>query len=310
MADLITTHATMARVGIDKYYPVFSKAKKKLYPRIGWHDVTPEAGTQQYFRVEDEGGFNYATVVNEAGAIPTTSFNTGNSKDYYWVKRGLGYRATFEKLETDQYGIMNKVARKMAVAMEKTKESTAFNVFNNHTSTAAQYVGRDGVALVSASHPYDGGTWSNRGTGSSNGDVDLSITTLEDALAKLQDTVDEQGIPDGRMGPFKLVVGTGLWALAQRLSKSLKLPEGPNNDPNVAGAVISEVVVSPWITDADQWNLVSSDMDEHGLMYLRHGSKRVQKKLYEETEEYAFFLTEKWLFHHMDARGVWGTTGA
>ena len=24
----------------------------------------------------------------------------------------------------------------------------------------------------------------------------------------------------------------------------------------------------------------------------------------------AFFLTEKWLFHHFDARGVWGTAGA
>jgi len=36
----------------------------------------------------------------------------------------------------------------------------------------------------------------------------------------------------------------------------------------------------------------------------------VSKKLYEETEEVAFFLTEKWLFHHFDARGVWGTAGA
>lgn len=310
MADLITTHSTLARVGIDKHYPVFSKMRRKVYPKIGWRDMTSELKSQQYLRIEDEGGFNYATVVNEADAIPTTSFNTGNSKDYYWAKRGLGYRASFEKLETDQYGIVQKVARKMAIAMEKTKESTAWNIFNNHTSTSTPYVGRDGVALVSASHPYDGGTWSNRGTGTSNGDVDLAIDTLEDAMAKMRDTVDEKGIPDEKMGPFKLIVPNELWAVGQRLAKALKLPEGMNNDPNVAGALITEVVVSPWLTDPDAWFLVEADSNEHGLFTMTHGSRRVQKKLYEETEEYAFFLTEKWLFHHADARGVWGTTGA
>lgn len=305
--DTIATHATLARIGIDKHYPVFAKDKKKLYPKLGWHR---ENTTQQYIRIEKEGGMGYATVVAEAAAIPVTSFNIDDSKDYYWAKRGLGFRASFEKLETDQYGIVQKVARKMAIAMEKTKESTAANVFNNHTSTAAAYVGADGVALVSTAHPYDGGTWSNRGTGASNTDVDLSVVTLEDAIAKLADTVDEKGIPDPKVGPFKLVVPNEQWGLAQRLAKALKLPQSNDNDPNVAGAMISEVVVNPWLTDADAWWLVSSDQDEHGLMHLTHGSRRVQKKLYEETEEYAFFVTEKWLFHHMDARGVWGSPGA
>lgn len=310
MADLITTHATLARAGIDEFYPVFSKQRRKVYPKVGWRDKSGVLGTQQYMRVREEGGFSYATVVNEAAAIPISSFTAGREKDYYWAKRGLGYRASFEKLETDQYGIVQEVSRKMAVAMEKTKESTAFNIFNNHTSTDTAYVGRDAVALVSTAHPYDGGTWSNRGTGASNTDVDLSITALEDAMAKLLDTVDEKGIPAEKVGPFKLLIPNELWALGQRLAKALKLPQSNDNDPNVAGSLISEIVTSPWLTDADAWWLIEADPMEHGLFQMKHGSRRVQKKLYEETEEYAFFLTEKWLFHHLDARGVWGTAGA
>lgn len=307
MADLIATHAELARVGVDKWYPVYGKDKNTIYPAFGWHS---EKTTQEFIRMYQEGGFSYATVVNEAASIPVQSFDTGYNKDFYWAKRGLGYRCSFEKLETDQYGVSKRVAKKMAIAMNKTKESTAANVWNNHTSTATAYVGPDGVALVSASHPYDGGTWSNIGIGASNTNADLAADTLEDAIAKLRDTVDQKGIPDPKMGPFNLVVPNELEGLANRLVKAMKLPQSNDNDPNWAGGQIARVVVNPWLTDADAWWLIAADQDEHGLVQLTHGSRRAQKKVYEETEEVAFFLTEKWLFHHFDARGVWGTSGA
>ena len=307
MADLIATHAELARIGVDKFYPVYAKNRKTIYPMIGFK---ANKTSQQFERMYQEGGFSYATVVNEAAAIPVQSFFTGYNKDFYWAKRGLGFRCTYEKLETDQYNIVQKASAKMAIAMAKTKESTAANIFNNHTSTGTAYVGPDGVALVSASHPYDGGTWSNLGTGTTNGNVDLSAATLEDAIAKLRDTVDQKGIPDPKMGPFKLVVPNELEGLANRLSKAMNLPQSNDNDPNWGGRQISRVIVNPWLTDADAWWLIAEDDAEHGLIELTHGSRRVQKKVYEETEEVAFFMTEKWLFHHFDARGVWGTSGA
>ena len=308
MADLIATHAELARIGIDRWIETYGKDRKKVYPRMGWKHLTT---TQQYERMRQEGGFTYAPVVNEAAQIVPQSFNTGYQKDYYWVKRGLGYRCSIEKLETDQYKIVAKAAaEKMAIAMNKTKESTAANIWNNMTSTGAAYVGADAVALVSASHPYDGGTWSNRGTGASNTDVDFSYTALEDALAKLLATVDEKGIPDPKVGPFKLFVPNELVGPANRVVKAMRLPGTNDNDPNYAGGMITEVVGNPWFTDTDAWMLQSADDAEHGMIELTHGSRRVTKKPYEETEEFAWFMTEKWLFHHVNARGVWGTVGA
>jgi hypothetical protein len=307
MADLIATHAEIARIGIDKWTPVYEQARQRRYSNFGWKN---EQTTQQYIRARQEGGFGYATVVNESADIPIDTFASVYQKDFYWVKRGLGYKTSMEKISTDQYGIMKRVAKKMAKAMEATKESTAANVWNQMTSTGAAYVGPDGAALVSASHPYSGGTWSNRGVGASNTDVDLSVTTLEQAIEKNMDVVNYRGIPDEVTGPFKLFVPTALAGLANRLAAAQKLPQGNDNDPNWAGGMISGVFVNPWLTDADAWMLVSSDQEEHGLMHLTHDSARVQKKIYEETEEVGFFRTEKWLFHHLDARGVWGSPGA
>lgn len=308
MADVISTHAELARIGIDGWTRVYGKDTPAAYKALGFK---PMMTTQEFERLRQEGGLPYATVVNEAGSIPVVSFNTGNQKDYYWVKRGLGYKTTFEKLETDQYKIVAKtVSEKMAIAMNKTKEATAANVFNNATSTSTPYVGPDGLALVSASHTYDGGTWSNYGVGTSNSAVDLGYQALEDALAKIHDTVDEQGIPMDIVGPFDLIVPNELVGLANRVVKSMKVAESANNDMNYAGSFIRNVVRNPWLTDPDAWFLRSVRDDENPLMMLTHGSRRVQKKLYEETEEVAWFMTEKWLFHHRDARGVWGSPGA
>ena len=309
MADAIAAHAELARKGVDKFVPIYAKDPMLVYPKMGFES---RSTTQPFERYYQEGGFPYATVVAEQAQIPVTSIFTGYNKDYYLAKRGLGYKCSFEKLETDQYGVMDRTSRKMAIAMNKTKEVTAANLFNNMTSTGAAYVGADAVALVSASHPYNGGTWSNRGTGASNTDVDLSYTALEDAIAKLMDTVDREGIPDPVRGSFKLLVPNELWGLAMRLKKDVspKMPGGNDNDGNVAGGMISDVVVNPWLTDADAWMLISDNPNSRHLFQLTHGSRRAQKKIYEETEEVAFFLTEKWLFHYDDARGVWGTVGA
>lgn len=294
----------MARVGVDKFYPVFGKERKKIYPSIGFEDVTT---TQQYERMYQRGGYGYAQIVLEGGIVPIDTFATLYNKDYYWVKRGLGDKRTFESIETDQYGIAKDVARLMAKAMEDTKEATAANLFNNMTSTATAYVGPDSVALVSASHPYDGGTWNNRGIDSSATDADLSITALEGAMSVGMQTVNQRGIPDPRYGPWKLMVHPSNWALANRLAKAQKFPQSNDNDPNPAGAMITDVIVNPFLTDADAWMLIAED---NGLFQLKHGARRVQKKVYEETESVAIFLTEKWLFHFFDGRGIVGTVGA
>lgn len=87
MADVIATHAEIARAGVDKFFPIFSAHQRRIYRLVGWHG---ERTSQEFLRMYQEGGFGYATQVSEATPIPTDTFATVNNKDYYWVKRGLG----------------------------------------------------------------------------------------------------------------------------------------------------------------------------------------------------------------------------
>lgn len=303
MADLIATHAEMARSGVDKYFPIFGKERPKIYTSIGF---SPIKTTMEFWRMYQEAGYGYATVVDEATGIPIDTFDTLNNKDYYWVKRGLADKRSYEAISTDQYGLSKKIAKKMAKAMVDTKESTAAAVFNNHTSTGAQYVGPDGKAFIASDHGTKGGTWSNLGIDDQSTNADLSITALEGMLQHAMDTVNHRGIPDPRMGPFKLMVSTSDAALAHRLVASQKYPQSNDNDPNWAGGQISGVIVNPWLTDTDAWWLISAD---NGLFELQHGSRIVETERFKRTQQVAIYLTEKWLFHFQDARGVYGTSG-
>ena len=307
MADVIATHLEMARSGVDKFYPIFGKDRRKWYTQIGFR---PETTSMQFIRMFQEGGYGFATVVNEGGAIPVDTFATVNNKDYYWVKRGLQDRRSYESISTDQYGLSKKVAKKMAKAMESTKDSTAAAMFNNHLSTDTAFVGPDGKAFVASDHGLEGGTWSNLGVDASNTNADLSMSALDGMIQQLMLVPNHRGIPDPQPGPFNLMVHPKNASLATRISETLKIQGSANNDVNFGGALISNVIANPFLTDTGAFWLIPANSDDHGLFMLRHDGRLVESERHKETQEVSIFLTEKWLFHFMDARGVQGSAGA
>lgn len=301
----------MARSGVDKYVPIFGKRRKTIYTQIGY---TTDSTKMQFLKKFQEGGYGNFGVVNEGVSITTSGFFTGYSKDFYWAKYGGGDERSYESYDTDIYGLTKKISMKLSKAEEETKEYLSANQFLNMTSTGVAYVGMDGVALCSASHPYDGGTWSNRGVdtgGSTNVDVDLSAPNLELAVQKLHLVVNHKGKPDPRMGPFKLVVPTALVGLANRLVKAQLLPQSANNDPNWAGGQISGVIENPWLDaiDPDMWMLIAGE-DENGLFMLTHGSPLTETDINKRKQLIAQLRSFKILFQCEDARGFWGSPGA
>ena len=307
--QVIADNAEQARKGVDKYVEIFGKNTKKAYKRLGY---TMESTKQQFVKKFQEGGYGLMSVVTETDSIPTSGYSTDNETDFYWVKRGYGDERSYESYSTDIYGLTKKIARKLAKGAEDTRQSLSSNQFNNHTSTGAPYIGMDGVALVSTTHPFDGGTWSNRGVTSSNTDADLSAVTLEQAIQKNMDVVNDKGNPDSVEGPFKLYVPTALMGLANRLTKKLspQLPGSANNDGNWAGGLITEVIADPWLTDEDAWFLISASSDENGLFMLTHEGRLLETDIDKRRQMIAQLMTEKLSFFAEDARGIWGSPGA
>lgn len=307
--NLIAQHAEAARSGVDTFMPAFSNKQNRYYKMFKFQNINE---TQQFHRMYQEGDMPLAGVVNEAQDIVPVNFWTGNNKDYYWVKYGLGWKTSDEALTTDQYGVTKRASAKMAKAMEDTKDSTAAGLFNNCTSTAGAYVGPDGVAMISTAHTYNGGTWSNRGVTSSNTDADLSVVTLEQAIqAARYNPVSREGTTSAIMSQWNLFVHPDNEGLARRLVYTMQgRPTTNDNDTNsyITGA-IAGVYANPWFTDADAWFLVSANAADNPLRQITHGGAKTKVKEYAENDMWAFFRTEKWLFHYFDARGIWGTVG-
>ena len=106
-------------------------------------------------------GFSAAPVKNEGSAIQYDNAQEAWTTRYNHETIALGFAITEEAIEDNLYDSLSaRYTKGLARAMAYTKQIKAAAVFNNGFS--AQYVGGDGVALFSTSHPLvNGGTNSN-----------------------------------------------------------------------------------------------------------------------------------------------------
>jgi len=134
-------------------------------------------------------GFGTAPVKGEGAAVQYDDAQEGYTARYTHETVALAFAVTEEAMEDNLYDSFAKLrARGLARAMANTKQVKAADVFNNGFSSS--YLGGDGVALFSASHPTIGaGNQSN-----TLGATDLSESSLESALITISKAKDDRGI--------------------------------------------------------------------------------------------------------------------
>jgi len=268
-----------------------------------WNDICSrkESTTQIYVRKYQVSGFGQAPVVAEGTTIPTDDIYTGNQKDYRPTKRGLSFYISTEASESDQYGALNNIGKKLRSAFRRTKEQVVANVINNATS--ASFTGPDGVALASASHPLASGTDSNLIVGV------FGPLALEDMLEAHTSTKGHRGDPDPRMGPFNLYVHPTIEAYAGRVVGSAKLASTDNNDTNkFLTTRIAKIVASPYFTSTTFYSTRSAS-DEHGLFFLTRRGIRVKSEEIKSKDLNAYYTTEMYLASFDDWRGYQHSAG-
>src|SRR5262249_50840051 len=138
----------------------------------------------------------------------------------------LGYSITLRAVEDNQYTRdFNLMNLKLIDSFSQFKEIQAANVVNNATTYDAT-VGGDGVSLLSASHPFDFGTWANTFANQ----LDLNEASLLQAYINIGATfVDEAGLRiDAKAA--KLLVPPALEPVAIRLMRSELRPGTGDND--------------------------------------------------------------------------------
>jgi phage major head subunit gpT-like protein len=210
----------------------------------------------QYSELHDMPVFS---SVSEGSDYSFSRPKAGNNKTLTALKYGLGYSISEEAVEDGKIDLIADAIRKMGESARETQEQAAMDVFNNGFSSQTV---ADGLSLFNASHTTPTGSITFRNKLAV--DSDLSYSSLQTAIQDFgKQFRGDSGIYKA-IQPKILLVPQELKLYAQELVGSEgKVDSGDNNINSIKGEGL-QVRVSPRLTDANAFFLVSDPM-ENGL---------------------------------------------
>ncbi len=261
----VMTRGQFAKQLIPGLNAIFGTAYKQIdNEHLPLYDV--EKSDRSFEEEVGQAGFATAPVKPEGEQVFFDS--TSETWTARWVHEtvAMAFAITEEAIEDNLYGTTGKMkANAMGRAMANAKQVKAASVFNNGFSTTAQYLGGDGVALFSTTHPTLGaGNQSNRVS------ADLSETGLENALINISLTKDDRGILTGAQA-VSLHIPPQLKFVAHRILKSEGRVATADNDTNAMrdmGLFSKGYTVNHRFTDTNAW-FIRTDVPNGTKMFVR-----------------------------------------
>jgi len=195
-----------------------------------------------------------------AGNIEYDTFDQLYKTTFTPVEFTKGIAIERALIDDEMYGVMNQRVRILAQSAARKREKDAASIFNNAFSSS--YTGGDSTALCYASHPLSpsrGGTHGNAGT------TALSYDAVKDTVTLGQAFVDARG----ELLPVTfdtLVVPTALAEPANAIVKTMNKPETADHHANAFESL--NVVVWPYLTDANNWFMMDSQMARLHLHWI------------------------------------------
>jgi len=251
-------------------------------------------------------GFSAAPVKNEGSAIAYDNAQEAWTARYSHETIALGFSLTEEAIEDNLYDSLSaRYTKGLARAMAYTKQVKGAATLNNGFS--ASYVGGDGVALFSASHPLvSGGVNSNIPVTP----ADLNETSLENAVIQIAAWVDERGLLIAAK-PKKLVVPPALQFTATRLLETELRVGTADNDINALknnGSIPEGYTINHFLTDTNAWFL-TTDVPNGMKHFVRTPLSNSMDGDF-DTGNVRYKSRERYSFGWSDPLGMYGSAGA
>jgi hypothetical protein len=262
-------------------------------------------------------GFGTAPVKGEGAAVQYDDAQESYTARYTAETISLAFSVTEEAMEDNLYDTFAKLrAKGLARAMANTKQVKGADVFNNGFSSS--YLGGDGVALFSDSHPVvDGGTQDNDLDA-----TDLSEASLESALITIAKAKDDRGILIGIKAESIHVPPDLAFTADQILNSTMSTTIGVNpttaangatsvNDINAIrnqGLVPGGFFVNHRFTDTNAW-FIKTDCPNGAKMFVRAPLQTKMEPDF-DTGNLRFKSRERYSFGWSDWRGFYGASGS
>ncbi len=237
-----------------------------------------------------------------------TAFDNSAGERYVYNQEhteiALGYAITRKAVDDNLYKTQFMPSNLGLIeSFAQTKEIYGANVLNTATTYNAN-VGGDGVALISTSHPIDGGTVANRPTT----DVDLNEATLLNAMISIRTNFkDQAGLKIFARGR-RLVVPPQLEPTAIRLTKTELRPGTADNDVNAimmtAGGLPEGYMVNDYLTSPSAWFLLTN-ID--GLSYMERIKFESDMQVDFVTDNLLVKGYERYSFGYYNWRSIFGS---
>jgi hypothetical protein len=252
-------------------------------------------------------GFNAAPELPDGKPVSYDEGGVLFIKRYIYKVFGLAYSMTRTVMEDGDHIRLGSIyAKHLAQSLIETKETRCANVLNYAFTSG--YTGGDGIILNSASHPIQGGTFSNLlGTAAT-----LSQTSVEQMCIQIRGAVDNNG-KKIRLKPLKLVVSPSQELQAEVVRKSaLRTGSGyatynDINPINSKGMLAEDTAVLSRLTSTTAW-WIKTDAPEGLKLMMRTALKKSMEGDF-ETDSMRYKATERYIEGWTDPRGVFGTPG-
>jgi phage major head subunit gpT-like protein len=196
------------------------------------------------------------------GAIEYDDMEQGFKKTYTHVEYVKGFKVERRLVDDDQYNIINRRPRELALAAVRTREKHAASVFNNAFS--GTYLGGDSKALCAADHPYSPSvTTAINNTGTTA----LSYQAIVDTREAMRAFVDDRGqlVP---VNPRLILVPPELEEEASSIVQTMNKVDITDYHDNFVRRKGIDYLVWDYLTDADNWFLIDPEMAKLYLLWF------------------------------------------
>jgi phage major head subunit gpT-like protein len=237
-----------------------------------------------------------------------TAFDNNAGERYVYNQEhteiALGYAITRKAIDDNLYKTQFAPSNLGLIeSFQQTKEIYGANVLNTATTYNAS-VGGDGVALISTSHPIDGGVVANRPAV----DVDLNEATLLNSMIAVRTNFKDQAGLKVFARARKLVVPPQLEPVAIRLTKTELRPGTADNDVNAimmtAGGLPESYMVNDFLTSSTAWFLLTN-ID--GLSYMVRMPFETDMQVDFVTDNLLVKGYERYSFGYYNWRSIFGS---
>ena len=298
---VITTgsHPKALWPGIAKWWGLKYDEQKQVWTTLFETDTSDK----NYEEVVEGTGFGLVPEKDQGANVSYDTEVQGHTTRFTHVVYGMGWIATEEELEDNQYmEVAKRRTERLAFSLRCTDETVHANHFNRAFNSS--YLGGDGLEMVSTAHITQDGTQSNELATP----ADLSEASLEDLCVQIMNAKNSRGLRI-MLTPKQLVVPPNVHFDAKRILESDQTPDTANNAKNIVGGMFKGGLVTwPYLSDTDAW-FVTTDAPAGLMHYWRRKPKFAQDNDFDSGNAKAK-VTSRYISKWGDWRGVYGSQGA